>query len=419
MSYAEFRLGYPECRDLLAQRATEPAPARIQLLSGPRQVGKTTLLLDLVDRLGPLAIYAACDGPEAVLPGFWERLWARTEDLARSQGRAVLLLDEVHLISDWAARLKGEWDRLRRRKLPANVIATGPSALRIATGSRESLAGRFERITLTHWSALSLAQVFGLPGEEAADLLVRTGSYPGAMPLLGDLPRWRAYVRDAILEPAIGRDLLALGPVRKPALLRQVFGVCVASPGQVVSLQKIQGQLQERGALETVAHYLGLLGEAYLVAALDKHTTRAARRRAAPPKVVTLNQALLAVSHPQGAPDRDREPARFGAWVENACLAHAWNQGQTVSYWREEPFEVDGVLDGSWGAWVVEIKTGAVGPADLRGLLEFTRRFPRFRPLLIAGEGARSTAERARIAFIPWRQFLLAGPPDSGQPAEG
>jgi predicted AAA+ superfamily ATPase len=417
MPVSEFRLGYPECRDLLARRAAEPAPARIQLLSGPRQVGKTTLLLDLLERLGAPATYAACDGPEAVLPGFWERLWTRTEDLARSQGRAVLLLDEVHMLSDWAARLKGEWDRLRRRRLPVNVIATGSSALRLATGSRESLAGRFERITLAHWSAASLAQVFGLPGEAAADLLVRSGSYPGAMPLLGDPARWRAYVRDAILEPAIGRDLLALGPIRKPALLRQVFGVCVASPAQVVALQKIQGQLQERGALETVAHYLGLLGEAYLVAALDKHSTRAGRRRAAPPRVVTLNQALLAVSHPHGAPDRDREPARFGAWVENACLAHAWNQGQTVTYWREEPLEIDGVLDGRWGAWAVEIKTGAVTPADLRGLLEFTRRFSRYRPLLIADEDARSAAERAGIAFTTWRRFLLAGPPDTRQPA--
>ena len=411
-----FRLSYLECRDVLLRRLAEPAPGPIQLLTGPRQVGKTTLLLELAERLGPVALYAACDSPEATLPGFWERLWGRAE-AAAAAGRAVVLLDEAHLLPNWATRLKGEWDRLRRRRLPLRIVATGSSALRLAGGSRESLAGRFERLTLTHWSASSLAEVFGLAPEEAVAGLVRLGSYPGAFPLRGEPARWAAYIRDAIVEPAIGRDLLALAPIRKPALLRQVFGVCVASPAQVVSLQKIQGQLQDRGALATVAHYLALLEEAYLVAALPKHSKRGARRRAAPPKLVTLNQALLAATDPHGPPDPERDPARFGAWVENACLAHAWNAGQQVSYWREEPLEVDGVLEGTWGRWAIEVKTGLVEPAHLRGLLEFTRRFPEYRPLLISEASARTTAERAGIATLSWPEFLLAGPPGVPQPA--
>jgi predicted AAA+ superfamily ATPase len=265
---------------------------------------------------------------------------------ARPCGRA---LDEAPLLHNWAGHLKGKWDRVRRRKLPIHVIASGSSALHLAAGSRESLAGRFERITLTHWSASSLAQVFGVPPAEAADLLVRMGGYPGAFELRRDPARWAAYVRDAILEPAIGRDILALAAVRKPALLRQVFGVCVSSPAQIVSLQKIQGQLQDAGALETIAHYLALLEEAFLVAAVGKYGNTPARRRAAPPKLITLNNALLAVSDPRGIPDRSTDPPRLGAWIENACLAHAWNAGQRVTYWREEPLEVDGALEGSWG----------------------------------------------------------------------
>jgi hypothetical protein len=411
MVASEYRLSYRECHALLRQRLAEPAPGRIQLLSGPRQVGKTTLMLELVDRLGPQAVYAACDGPEAAVPGFWERLWLRAERVATTESRAVVFLDEVHLLADWAPRLKGEWDRLRRRRIPINVVATGSSALRLAAGSKESLAGRFERLTLTHWSASSLADVFGLPPREAVDVLVRFGSYPGAVPLREDPLRWAAYVRDAVLEPAIGRDLLALGPIRKPGLLRQVFGVCVSSPAQIVSLQKIQGQLLERGALETVAHYLALLEEAYLVAALPKHSVRVSRSRAAPPKLITLNQALLTASHPQGVPDPERDPARFGAWVENACLAHAWNQGQAVAYWRQEPLEIDGVLDGAWGRWAIEVKTGRVDPADLRGLLEFTRRYPAHTPLLVCDEPGRPVAERVGIASMAWRDFLLGGPP--------
>ena len=414
MSNSDFRLGYRECRDILVRRVAEPAPGRIQLLSGPRQVGKTTLLLELAESLGTIAIYAAADGPEAALPGFWERLCTRAEDVAISEGRAVVLLDEAHQLNGWAARLKGEWDRLRRRHVPITIVATGSSALRMGAGSRESLAGRFERITLAHWSAAALVDAFKIPPSDAGEMVVRMGSYPGAFGLRDDLARWTAYVRDAIVEPAISRDLLALAAVRKPALLRQVFAVSASCPAEIVSLQKIQGRLQDAGALETIVHYLALLEEAFLVAALEKHSPRGMRRRAAPPKLVILNNALLAAVDPRGIPEPATEPARFGAWVENACLAHAWNTGQRVRYWREEPFEVDGVLEGSWGAWAFEVKTGPVEPADLRGLLEFTRRYPTYRPLVLCDAPRRAAVERAGVEAIGWRDFLLAGPPGVG-----
>lgn len=411
MSSEDFRLSFHEAREVLIRRLDERPPTRIQLLAGPRQVGKTTLLLEIAERHGSAAIYAAADGPEAALPGFWERLWSRAEDAAAAQGHAMVLLDEAHLLQDWAGHLKGEWDRIRRRKLPIHVVATGSSALRLAAGSSESLAGRFERITLPHWSATSLAEVFGVKPPEAAELLVEMGGYPGAFELRDDLARWSAYVRDAILEPAIGRDMLALAAIRKPALLRQVFGVCVSSPAQIVSLQKIQGQLQDAGALETIAHYLALLEEAFLVAPLGKHSTSPVRHRSAPPKLVTLNHALLAVVDPRGIPDRSTDPRRFGSWIENACLAHAWNAGQRVTYWREEPLEVDGVLEGSWGSWVIEVKTGSFSAKDLGGIAEFTRRQPSFHPLVLCDDESRTLVERAGLTAMAWRDFLLSGPP--------
>lgn len=420
MSSEHFRLSFGEARKLLAGRLAEPAPGRIQLLAGPRQVGKTTLLLELAERRGKGAIYVAADGPEAALPGFWERLWVRAEETAASEGRAFVLLDEAHLLHDWAAHLKSEWDRLRRKKLPVHVVATGSSALELAAGSRESLAGRFERITLTHWSASSLVEVFGVSPTEACKLLVEMGSYPGAFELRHEPRRWSAYVRDAILEPAVGRDILALAAVRKPALLRQVFGVAASAPAQIMSLQKIQGQLQDPGALETIAHYLALLEEAFLVAPLAKHATRPLRQRSAPPKLVLLNNALVAVMDPRGIPDRTRDPERWGVWVENACLAYAWNAGQRVSYWREEPLEVDAVLDGSWGSWAIEVKTGRISIADLKGLGEFVRRHRKYRALVLCDGEARPVVERAGLEAMDWRDFLLGGPPGAtahGRPA--
>lgn len=402
-------LDYNGCLERLEARLREDSPGRIQLLAGPRQVGKTTLLLELRRRLGERAIYAAADGPEASVPGFWERLWAEAE---RKGGAApaVLLLDEIQNLPDWALRLKGEWDRLRRRRIRVQVVATGSSALHLGRGSRETLAGRFERLVLSHWSARGLAETFRIAPEEAVRTVVRTGSYPGAFGLRNDHERLIAYLKDAIAEPAIGRDILALAPIRKPALLRQVFAVCATSPAQIVSLQKIRGQLQDAGALETVAHYLQLLEEAFLVAPLEKHAARPRRQRAAPPKLVTLNNGLLAAVDPSGIPDPATDPVRWGAWVENACLAFAWNGGQRVRYWREEPYEVDAILDGSWGRWAVEVTTGVPSSRAVQGLAEFTRRYPNYRPLLLTEATRMEEARRTGFEAMPWTQFLLDGP---------
>jgi predicted AAA+ superfamily ATPase len=400
--------GYPPCRDHLAARLAEPPPSRIQLLVGPRQVGKTTLLLDLAEAWAGQALYGAADAPEAALPGFWERTWAEAERLAQA-GPAVLLVDEVHHVADWSGRLKSQWDRLRRRRLPLHVVVSGSSALLVGAGSRESLAGRFERTVLTHWSARSIADAFGVRPEEAARAVVLTGGYPGAFPLRGDPPRWRAYVRDAILEPAIGRDILATRSLQRPALLRQLFALAAGMPAAIVSLQKLQGQLHDRGALETIAHYLALLADAFIVVGLEKFSPRVHRRRSAPPKLVVLDNGLLAAIGSTTPPDAGNDRARFGSWVENACLAFAVNEGQHVSYWREEPFEVDGVIDGSWGKWAIEVTTGAAGPEHLRGLGEFTKRHPEYRPLLVTSPG-RSAAPVAGVPTITWQQFLLDGP---------
>jgi uncharacterized protein len=401
---------FERCQRLLGERLREPAPGRIQLLTGPRQVGKTTLLLELARQFGEAAIYMAADEPDAALPGFWERCWTDAE--ARVQrGIAVLLLDEIHHLPDWAARLKGQWDRLRRRRLPLHVVATGSSALRVSTGSRESLAGRFERMTLSHWPAEALARTFHLSEHAAALSLVQFGSYPGAMELTSNPARWRAYVREAIIEPAIGRDVLSLGAVRRPALLRQVFAIATASPAQIISLQKLQGQLQDKSALETVAHYLAMLQEAYLVSPLERFSTRAHRRRSAPPKLVTLNNALSSAMHPDGPPDPAKEPQRFGAWVENACLAFALNQGQRVTYWREEPLEIDAVFEGSWGNWAVEVKTGSFDVHALKGLLEFCRRNPKFTPLVITAPRSEHVSQRHGLRTLNWEEFLMSGKP--------
>ena len=390
----------------LRRRLAEDAPGRIQLLTGPRQIGKTTLLLSLADA-DPQVVYSAGDDPASTLPGAWDRVWADAEAKAE-RGRAVLMLDEIQRWPDWSVRLKGRWDRVRREKRPLHVVVSGSSALQLGHGSHESLAGRFERLTLGHWSAQDLCDKFGLSGAAAVDHVIRHGSYPGAVPYRKDERRWAAYVRDAIIDPALTRDILDLVEVRKPALLRQVFAYAASSPSEIVSLQKVQGALHDRGAIETMASYLSLLRDAALVAPVERFSAKA-RQRSAPVKLVVLNNALASAVHPGGAPDATTDPHRWGRWVENACLAYAISRGQTVRYWREEPFEVDGLFEGDWGSWAVEVKTGAFTELDLRGLGEFTRRHPKYRPLVIGAPGRLDVARRAGMAAVDVKTFLLSG----------
>jgi len=400
--------GYFEVYDTLMERLREPAPGRMQLVTGPRQVGKTTLLAQLQQAWGEQGLYCTADAPEAALSGWWEGQWQEAYRRAR-QGKAILLIDEIQYLPNWSRLLKFQIDQVYREHTPLQVVVTGSSSLKLGAGARETMAGRFERLLLTHWPARDLARAFGLSREEAVSTIVRFGSFPGAIPYRDDLIRWRTYVRDSIVDPAIGRDLFQLELVRKPALLRQIFAICAGHPAEVVSLNKIAGELNEAGAIQTIAHYLELLNEAYLITTVHRYAKNEIRKRAAPSKIVPLSNAFLAARIVNDPPTKDSDPALWGRWVENACLAHAINCQQSLCYWREEPYEVDGIIDGTWGRWAVEIKTGAYTPRDLQGLLEFTRRNQEFRPLLIGDADYLDVARRAGITAVEWELFLWEG----------
>jgi predicted AAA+ superfamily ATPase len=412
MSDERFPHAYSSVLAELARRLSEPPPGRVQVVAGPRQVGKTHLLRAIEERWQGRAIYAAADVPAAALPGWWDAQWHEVERLATARGAAVLLVDEIQYLPGWARRLKAETDRVLHRRVPVHVVVSGSSSLRVGQGTRETMAGRFERLEIRHWPARELARQLGLDEDVAVATALRLGTYPGAVPFTNDGTRWASYVRDAIIEPAVGRDIMALEVIRRPALLRQVFALAAGHPAEIVSLQKLQGALVDRGALETIAHYLAVLQDAYLTAPVEKFTVHAVRRRAAPPKLIVLNQGILAALSDVPPEQPIADPRLWGRWVENACLAAAWNAGQTVNYWRQEPLEVDMVLTGSWGRWAVEVKTGPFGARDLAGLLAFCRLHPDYRPLCLCEPGHERGAKDAGILACPVQRFLLDGPPD-------
>jgi len=400
--------GYHATKNRLIERLSESAPGRVQMLTGPRQVGKTTILLNVAEEWGDSAIYLAMDSPEASLPGWWELQWRRAVQLA-GKGKAVLLLDEVQYLPNWTRLVKSAIDEALRDRLPLHIVITGSAALEVGAGARETMAGRYERLVLRQWNPQDLAKAFSLSSDEAVDAYIRFGSFPGGVSLLSDIPRWKSYLRDSIIDPAIGRDILALEQVRKPALLRQIFAVCVGHPSEIISLNKISGAITDAGTLHTVAHYLDLLDEAYLVSVMRKYSAKELRRRASPPKVVPLSNAFPAATLMGVSPTSGNDPTNWGRWVENACLAFAISCEQSLHYWREEPLEVDAVLTGTWGNWAIEIKTGEYTSRDLTGLLEFCRRFPDYRPMVLCDEEHTDTAKRLGMDVLSWRAFLWNG----------
>jgi predicted AAA+ superfamily ATPase len=374
----------------LVARLREPR-RYLQVVAGPRQVGKTTLVLQALERVRLPSRYASAD-EIAVRAGDWI---ATQWDLARAEaaGDAVLVLDEVQKVPGWSESVKRLWDEDSRRGVPLRVVLLGSSPLLVGRGLTESLAGRFETIRLSHWGFSEMHEAFGMTLDE----YVFFGGYPGAASLIGDEERWRRYVLDSLVETVVARDVLLLTRVDKPALLRQLFALACAYSGQVLSYTKMLGQLHEAGNTTTLAHYLELLGQAGLVVGLQKYSGSTARRRGSSPKLLALNTALVSAVGGRLFTDVRADGDAWGRLVETAVGDHLVNAGLGVTWWREGNDEVDYVVRRNGHVSAIEVKSGH-GRGSARGLAAFAARHGADRRLVVGEEG------------IPIPDFLASSP---------
>jgi len=368
--------------DIVVRRLREPRRF-IQVLAGPRQVGKTTLALQAVEALDRPAHYASADDPVGRDTAWIEAQW----DLGRlAAGRrgpgGVLVLDEIQKIPGWSEVVKRLWDEDTRRRIPLRVLLLGSAPLLVQRGLTESLAGRFELIHVTHWSFSEMREAFGWD----LDRYLYFGGYPGSAPLVREPRRWASYIRDSLIETTISRDVLLLTRVDKPALLRQLFRLACEYSGQVLSYTKMLGQLQDAGNTTTLAHYLELLAGAGLAVGLEKFSGSAVRRRGSSPKLLVLNTALITAT--SGLPFREARatPEVWGRLVESAVGAHLVNAGLEVSWWRERNREVDFVVRRGRSGFPIEVTSGR-RKGSLPGMDAFTRTFRTTRRLLVGGQG--------------------------------
>lgn len=373
--------------EILSARLAEPRRF-LQVVAGARQVGKTTLVQQVLDRLDVPSVFVSADEPTVGDTAWLSAQWDRARIAASEAGKAgaVLALDEVQKISRWSETVKRLWDEDSRARRPLKVVLLGSAPLLMQQGLTESLAGRFENLHVPHWSYAEMQAAFGFSLEQ----YLYFGGYPGAAPLVKDPQRWRRYLLDSLIETTIARDVLLMTRVDKPALLRRLFELGCRYSGQVLSYTKMLGQLQDAGNATTLAHYLELLSGAGMLTGLQKFAGQAVRQRGSSPKLQVLNTALMTaqsgLSHDEARTDREFR----GRLVESAVGAHLANAAAggecELFYWRERSQEVDFVVRVGRAVIAIEVKSGRA-PDAFPGLGAFAEAFKPKRTLLVGGDG--------------------------------
>jgi len=368
----------------LARRLEEPRRF-IQIVAGARQVGKTTLVQQVAESVGVPVRYSSADEPTLRGADWISQQWDAAR-LAADPAGAILVIDEVQKAPGWSESVKRLWDEDTRAGRPLKVVLLGSAPLLVQRGTTESLAGRFEILTLPHWTLAEMTAAF----RASLDEYVYFGGYPGAASLVREPARWRRYILDALVETTVARDVLLLSRVDKPALLRRLFELGCRYSGQILSYTKMLGQLHDAGNTTTLAHYLDLLGGAGLLTGLSKFSGSVVRRRGSSPKLQVLNTALMSAQSEFRFEDAQADQAFWGRLVESAIGSHLANAAATgeceLFYWRERGREVDFVVRAGRAVTAIEVKSGRTRD-DHGGLAAFDVAFRPARKLLVGGDG--------------------------------
>ena len=364
----------------LAARMLEPRRF-IQMLVGPRQTGKSTAVRQALDQVD-LPRHVALASIDSSSRDWLRAQWLHARNLiAEGSPTPLLVIDEVQLVSQWSAVVKELWDEDAWNGIDLRVVLTGSSSILLQRGLTEGLTGRFETIRSTHWEFSECQDAFGY----SLDEFLFFGGYPGSAALKGDEQRWLDYLNDAVIEPSIAKDVIALEEVRKPALMRKLFHVGAPYSGQELSYRKILGQLDDAGNATTIAHYLDLLDGAGLLCGLQKYDPKLIREKASSPRLMVYDTALMTATYGRYRDFLLTDPERKGHLVESAVgaflLAQSKKQHFEVHWWREGSCEVDFVLAQGESVTAIEVKSGRV--KSLKGLTAFVNHVPHAKTLIV------------------------------------
>ena len=376
---------------VITSRLKEPRKF-IQVVMGPRQVGKSTVVKQVLQDLDLPYQQFSADNVPASNTAWVSNCWAAVRSLKESKGldSMILVIDEIQKISNWSEVIKKEWDCDTLHDCNIKVLLLGSNRVLLEKGLSESLGGRFEEIRMTHWSYPEMKECFGF----TLDQYLFYGGYPGAASLINETDRWEQYIQSAIIDATINKDILMNTPISKPALLRQTFELGASYSGEILSLNKMLGSLQNAGNTVTLAGYINLLDESGMLCGLQKYSIDTARRRASIPKFQVYNNALKMAYNPhtfdQAIMDRKEWGRIFesgiGAWIVSQAFVHRIE----VFYWRELANEVDFILRKKGTVVAIEVKSNA--EKNTKGLGEFRDKF-KPKSAFIVGDGGISAEE--------------------------
>jgi predicted AAA+ superfamily ATPase len=370
----------------------------IQVILGPRQVGKTTMVNQLLAQLPTPHTYESADAVSATNSAWLMQVWetARLKMKASGVAEHLLVIDEIQKIDNWSEVVKQQWDKDTRENVNIKVILLGSSRLLLQKGLTESLAGRFETFYLGHWSFAEMETAF----DWSIQQYIYFGGYPGSASLIDDEERWKSYIKDSLIETSISKDILMLTRVDKPALLKRLFELGCLYSGQILSYTKITGQLQDAGNTTTLANYLKLLSDCGLLGGLEKYAGSVIRQRSSSPKFQVYNNALLTSQGNETYADAIVNPKMWGRLVESSVgthlINHSVSERYNLHYWREGNKEVDFILEKGDKVIGLEVKSGA--SAENAGMGIFNEKFHPDKMLLVGTEG------------IPYDEFLRLNP---------
>lgn len=332
----------------------------IQVLHGPRQVGKTTIITQVLKVVDMPYVFVTADDVAGADNTWIRTVWSKARATCQQNGlcSTLLVIDEVQKVQNWSETVKKEWDADTFNELPIKVVLLGSSSLLIQKGLTESLAGRFESIHIPHWSYREMQDAFGWSVEQ----YIWFGGYPGTADLISDEKRWKQYVRGSLIETSLSKDILMMTRVDKPALLRRLFDIGCTYSSQILALTKVQGELMEKGNISTLSNYLTLLEYAGLLCGLEKYSGDVIRKRSSKPKFQVFNNALLTSQSPMTFSEGMSDRRYWGRIFESAVGTHLLNlsfeENYRIYYWNDRGQEVDFVIENGRQTIAIEVKSG-------------------------------------------------------------
>jgi len=347
--------------NILTSRMAEPR-RRMQIVMGPRQVGKSTLVGQFTEATSVPFDFFAADGvnrfDSSWIPNKWQQVRMRMD--IHSEQEHILIIDEVQKIRGWSEQVKKEWDEDSRSHRNLKVILLGSSRLLLQKGLEESLEGRFETIKMGYWDWQEMHEAFGFSMDE----YVYFGGFPGLAPDIQDEDRWRNLMEDSIISPILTRDILEVEEIRNPALLRQVFELACIESAKELSLTKMQGTMNS-GTVPTIKNYLDILNKSMIVQPLQNYSPSRVKEKQSVPKMQVFNNAFRNRFGTFSFDEARVDPAEWGRLVESAVGAHLANRAMTddyeLFYWRNERRqECDYVLRKGQALVAIEVKSGSV-----------------------------------------------------------